>query len=68
MFEPLLFEECRAQLCNNWEESSEMASSHVRVGIKSIERRERGTYLLPSPLSALLDHYASVYFSTWKFP
>ncbi|XP_047954096.1 helicase sen1-like [Salvia hispanica] len=44
VFEPLLFEECRAQLYNNWEESSEMASSHVRVVIKSIERRERGWF------------------------
>lgn len=55
VFEPLLFEECRAQLYNNWEESSEMASSHVRVGIKSIERRERGIILLP----LLYLHYNS---------
>ncbi|KAK6115465.1 hypothetical protein DH2020_007734 [Rehmannia glutinosa] len=41
VFEPLLFEECRAQLYSTWEESSETVSSHVRVGIKSIERRER---------------------------
>ncbi|XP_057794534.1 helicase sen1-like isoform X2 [Salvia miltiorrhiza] len=44
VFEPLLLEECRAQLYNNWEESSEMASSHVRVGIKSIEQRDRGWF------------------------
>lgn len=47
VFEPLLFEECRAQLYSNWEESSETISSHVRVGIKSIERRERGIILFP---------------------
>ncbi|KAI3465092.1 hypothetical protein Pfo_021755 [Paulownia fortunei] len=44
VFEPLLFEECRAQLYSTWEESSETVSSHVRVGIKSIERRERGWF------------------------
>ncbi|CAA0805655.1 P-loop containing nucleoside triphosphate hydrolases superfamily protein [Striga hermonthica] len=44
VFEPLLFEECRAQLYSTWEESSEAISSHVRVGIKSIERRERGWF------------------------
>ncbi|KAH6759013.1 P-loop containing nucleoside triphosphate hydrolases superfamily protein [Perilla frutescens var. frutescens] len=44
VFEPLLFEECRAQLYNNWEESSETVSNHVRVGIKSVERRERGWF------------------------
>ncbi|KAK6118930.1 hypothetical protein DH2020_047326 [Rehmannia glutinosa] len=44
VFEPLLFEECRAQLYSTWEESSETVSSHIRVGIKSIERRERGWF------------------------
>ncbi|KAL6493163.1 hypothetical protein OROGR_032922 [Orobanche gracilis] len=44
VFEPLLFEECRAQLYSTWEESSETVSSHVTVGIKSIERRERGWF------------------------
>ncbi|KAL3830454.1 hypothetical protein ACJIZ3_019256 [Penstemon smallii] len=44
VFEPLLFEECRAQLYSTWEESSETVSSHVRVGIKNMERRERGWY------------------------
>ncbi|EYU35698.1 hypothetical protein MIMGU_mgv1a0251271mg, partial [Erythranthe guttata] len=44
VFEPLLFEECRAQLYSSWEESSETVSSHVRVSIKSIERRERGWF------------------------
>ncbi|KAF8404559.1 hypothetical protein HHK36_009446 [Tetracentron sinense] len=45
VFEPLLFEECRAQLYNTWEEFTETVSrdAHVMVRIKSIERRERGT-------------------------
>ena len=44
MFEPLLFEECRAQLYSTWEELSEAGSrdTHVMVRIKNIERRERG--------------------------
>ncbi|KAK8579917.1 hypothetical protein V6N12_070216 [Hibiscus sabdariffa] len=46
VFEPLLFEECRAQLYSTWEEFAETASrdTHVMVHIKSIERRERGWY------------------------
>lgn len=47
VFEPLLFEECRAQLFSTWEESIETFSGHVRVSIKSLERRERGIMLLP---------------------
>lgn len=47
VFEPLLFEECRAQLYSTWEESTETFSGHVRVSIKSIERRERGITILP---------------------
>ncbi|CAA3025985.1 Hypothetical predicted protein [Olea europaea subsp. europaea] len=50
VFEPLLFEECRAQLFSTWEESIETFSGHVRVSIKSLERRERGWFdviLLP---------------------
>ncbi|CAA2994480.1 Hypothetical predicted protein [Olea europaea subsp. europaea] len=51
VFEPLLFEECRAQLYSTWEESTETFSGHVRVNIKSIERRERGWFdvILLSP-------------------
>ncbi|GLT44917.1 hypothetical protein SLA2020_187900 [Shorea laevis] len=46
VFEPLLFEECRAQLFSTWEELTELPSrdTHVMVRIKSIERRERGWY------------------------
>ncbi|KAL1540501.1 helicase sen1-like [Salvia divinorum] len=44
VFEPLLFEECRAQLYSTWEESLETVPNHVRVCIKSIERRERGWF------------------------
>ncbi|XP_051123424.1 uncharacterized ATP-dependent helicase C29A10.10c [Andrographis paniculata] len=44
VFEPLLFEECRAQLYSTWEESGETTSSHVRVSVKSVERRERGWF------------------------
>ncbi|KAK9026431.1 hypothetical protein V6N11_039270 [Hibiscus sabdariffa] len=46
VFEPLLFEECRAQLYSTWEELSESPSrdTHIMVRIKSIERRERGWY------------------------
>ncbi|GFY85806.1 P-loop containing nucleoside triphosphate hydrolases superfamily protein [Actinidia rufa] len=53
VFEPLLFEECRAQLYSTWEELTETASRdlHVMVRVKSVERRERGWYdviVLPS--------------------
>ncbi|XP_052189720.1 uncharacterized ATP-dependent helicase C29A10.10c-like [Diospyros lotus] len=46
VFEPLLFEECRAQLYSTWEELTETVSRdlHVMVRIKSVERRERGWY------------------------
>ncbi|XVE55465.1 hypothetical protein DITRI_Ditri03aG0160800 [Diplodiscus trichospermus] len=46
VFEPLLFEECRAQLYSTWEELAESASrdTHIMVRVKSIERRERGWY------------------------
>ncbi|XP_076935524.1 putative helicase MAGATAMA 3 [Bidens hawaiensis] len=52
VFEPLLFEECRAQLYSTWEELTETVSrdSHTMVRIKNVERRERGWYdvtLLP---------------------
>ncbi|KAG2241693.1 hypothetical protein Bca52824_090266 [Brassica carinata] len=43
VFEPLLFEECRAQLYSSWEESCE-ANSYMKVRIKFVERRERGWY------------------------
>ncbi|XVF36750.1 hypothetical protein REPUB_Repub19eG0085300 [Reevesia pubescens] len=46
VFEPLLFEECRAQLYSTWEELAELSSrdTHIMVRIKNIERRERGWY------------------------
>ncbi|KAF5185214.1 Helicase sen1 [Thalictrum thalictroides] len=46
VFEPLLFEECRAQLYSTWEELTETVSrdAHIMVRIKSVERRERGWY------------------------
>ncbi|GMI82863.1 hypothetical protein like AT4G30100 [Hibiscus trionum] len=46
VFEPLLFEECRAQLYSTWEELTESPSrdTHIMVRIKNIERRERGWY------------------------
>ncbi|KAI3996388.1 hypothetical protein MKX01_026856 [Papaver californicum] len=46
VFEPLLFEECRAQLYSTWEESTEIISRdvHIMVRIKTVERRERGWY------------------------
>ncbi|CAA7048807.1 unnamed protein product [Microthlaspi erraticum] len=43
VFEPLLFEECRAQLYSTWEELSE-ANSYMKVRIKSVLPRERGWY------------------------
>ncbi|XP_019259459.1 PREDICTED: probable helicase DDB_G0274399 [Nicotiana attenuata] len=43
VFEPLLFEECRAQLYSTWEEMAE-SGTHVKVHVKNIERRERGWY------------------------
>ncbi|KAI7754256.1 hypothetical protein M8C21_018015, partial [Ambrosia artemisiifolia] len=53
VFEPLLFEECRAQLYSTWEELTEPGSRdlHAMVRIKNVERRERGWYdviLLPA--------------------
>ncbi|KAF3445779.1 hypothetical protein FNV43_RR10956 [Rhamnella rubrinervis] len=46
VFEPLLFEECRAQLYSTWEELTETVSrdTHIMVRVKGIERRERGWY------------------------
>ncbi|XP_047315951.1 helicase sen1-like [Impatiens glandulifera] len=45
VFEPLLFEECRAQLCSTWEELTETFSrDHIMVRVKGVERRERGWY------------------------
>lgn len=44
VFEPLLFEECRAQLYSTWEELTETCTGHVKVHVKNIERRERGWY------------------------
>ncbi|KNA21739.1 hypothetical protein SOVF_040150 isoform A [Spinacia oleracea] len=46
VFEPLLFEECRAQLYSTWEELTETSArdAHVMVRVKSVERRERGWY------------------------
>ncbi|XXG70707.1 hypothetical protein AAC387_Pa07g0124 [Persea americana] len=46
VFEPLLFEECRAQLHSTWEEFTETVSrdAHIMVRIKHVERRERGWY------------------------
>lgn len=41
VFEPLLFEECRAQLSSSLEEVTE-TGSHVKVYVKNVERRERG--------------------------
>lgn len=53
VFEPLLFEECRAQLYSTWEESTETVSrdTHIMVRVKANESRERGWYdvkLLPA--------------------
>ncbi|CAM6105716.1 unnamed protein product [Calypogeia fissa] len=46
VLEPLLFEECRAQLNSSWEELLEgsVKDAHVPVTIKGVERRERGWY------------------------
>lgn len=48
VFEPLLFEECRAQLYSTWEELTETFSrdTHVMVRVRNIERRERGKALI----------------------
>ncbi|KAF9610312.1 hypothetical protein IFM89_021982 [Coptis chinensis] len=54
VFEPLLFEECRAQLYSTWEELAD-TDAHIEVRIKSVERRERGWYdaivFPPSPVN-----------------
>ncbi|KAG9157370.1 hypothetical protein Leryth_005003 [Lithospermum erythrorhizon] len=44
VFEPLLFEECRAQLYSTWEEQTDMRDPHIKVWVKNVERRERGWY------------------------
>ncbi|KAL6642551.1 hypothetical protein ACP70R_020732 [Stipagrostis hirtigluma subsp. patula] len=46
VFEPLLFEECRAQLYSSYEESLEAVGrdAHVAVRVKTVDRRERGWY------------------------
>lgn len=52
VFEPLLFEECRAQLYSTWEESTETVSrdTHIMVRVKANESRERGVLLYLSLL------------------
>lgn len=43
VFEPLLFEECRAQLYSTWEEYNENSKdAFTMVHVKNVERRERG--------------------------
>jgi hypothetical protein len=44
VFEPLLFEECRAQLHSTWEELCDEATKdpHIQVCVKNVERCERG--------------------------
>lgn len=46
VFEPLLFEECRAQLYSTWEELCDVVTrdAYSMVRVKSVDRRERGTY------------------------
>ncbi|XP_010917856.1 uncharacterized ATP-dependent helicase C29A10.10c [Elaeis guineensis] len=46
VFEPLLFEECRAQLYSTYEELTETVArdAHIMVRVKIVERRERGWY------------------------
>ncbi|OAY84452.1 putative ATP-dependent helicase C29A10.10c [Ananas comosus] len=46
VFEPLLFEECRAQLYSTYEELLESVSrdAHIMVRVRTVERRERGWY------------------------
>lgn len=51
-FEPLLFEECRAQVLSQWEEASESAAaSHMPVRVTSLERADRGICHVPAPHS-----------------
>lgn len=47
VFEPLLFEECRAQLNSTYEELQENTTrdAHIMVRIKNVERRERGMHI-----------------------
>lgn len=46
VFEPLLFEECRAQLYSTWEELCDVVTrdAYSMVRVKSVDRRERGWY------------------------
>lgn len=47
VFEPLLFEECRAQLYSTYEELQENVTrdAHIVVRVKNVERRERGVHI-----------------------
>ena len=44
VFEPLLFEECRAQLYSTWEELCDVVyrDAYSMVRVKNVDRRERG--------------------------
>ena len=43
VFEPLLFEECRAQLYSTWEELTESSrDAPTMVRVRTVEKRERG--------------------------
>lgn len=64
VFEPLLFEECRAQLYSTWEELTE-TNTHVMVRVKSIERRERGTKMIHSMLVYI---FVSFFLTAYFFP
>lgn len=59
VFEPLLFEECRAQLHSTWEELSDglPKDPHIQVSVKIVEKRERGWFdlvLIPTDAQARL--------------
>ena len=47
VFEPLLFEECRAQLYSTYEELQETTTrdAHIMIRVKNVERRERGIHM-----------------------
>ena len=62
VFEPLLFEECRAQLHSMWEELCDEVSKdpHIQVCVKSVERCERGKCIILYFILVVLSHSKSM--------
>ncbi|RWW77539.1 hypothetical protein BHE74_00014296 [Ensete ventricosum] len=64
VLEPLLFEECRAQLYSTYEELQETITrdAYIMVRVKNVERRERGEHIAVICYPFLTYHHEVVYF------